>query len=132
MTMPRTYVRPMQGWWRRNPFYRWYILRELTCVAVLVYAMELLVGLARLVQGRDAFEGWRAALAQPWAVGCNVIVFVLIAYHAWTWFAVMPKTLPFVRIGGRRVPDRMIVAGAAGAAIVASLVVLTVVTWVGR
>lgn len=132
MSTPHTYVRPMQGWWRRNPFYRWYILRELTCVAVIVYALELLVGLLRLSQGRDAFDAWRAALAAPWAIAVNVVVFVLIAYHAWTWLAVMPKTLPFVRVGGRRVPDRMIVAGAACAAVVASLVVLAVVGWVGR
>jgi hypothetical protein len=33
----------------------------------------------------------------------------------------MPKTLPFVRLAGRRVPDRAIVAGAAAAAVVASL-----------
>lgn len=132
MATPRTYVRPMQGWWRRNAFYRWYILRELTCVAVIAYALELLVGLVRLVQGRDAFDAWRAALAQPAAVLLNVIVFGLIAYHAWTWLAVMPKTMPFVKIGGRRVPDRLIVAGAACAAVVASIVVFVVVAGVGR
>ncbi len=132
MATPRTYVRPMQGWWRRNPFYRWYILRELTCVAVIVAALELLVGLGRLVQGREAFDAWRAAFAQPWAVAINLVVFALIVYHAWTWLAVMPKTMPFVKIGGRRVPDRLIVAGAACAAVVASIVVLVVVGWVGR
>ena len=54
MSAPRTYVRPMQGWWRRNAFYRWYMVRELTCIAVIVYALELLTGLWRLTQGRDA------------------------------------------------------------------------------
>jgi fumarate reductase subunit C len=132
MSTRRTYTRPMQGWWRRNAFYRWYIVRELTCVAVIVYALELLTGLLRLTQGRDAFDAWRVALASPLAIAVNAVVFVLIAYHAWTWFAVMPKTLPFVRFAGRRVPDRVIVAAASGAAVVASIVVLAVVAWAGR
>ena len=127
MSAPRTYLRPMQGWWRRNAFYRWYMVRELTCVAVSVYALELLTGLWRLTQGRDAFEAWRAALASPLAIAGNALVFALIAYHAWSWFAVMPKTMPFVRVGGRRVPDRLIVAGAVGAAVVASILVFVLV-----
>jgi fumarate reductase subunit C len=132
VSTPRTYVRPMSGWWRRNAFYRAYIVRELTCVAVIVYALELLVGLLRLSQGRATFDAWRAALASPWAVAANVVVLALMVYHAWTWFAVMPKTLPFVRVGGRRVPDRTIVAAAAVAAVAASIVVLVFFTWAGR
>ena len=129
MNAPRTYVRPIHGWWRRNPFYRAYIVREMTCIAVLAYALELMVGLVRLLQGREAFDAWRATLAQPWAIFLNVVVFAFIAYHAWTWFAVMPKTMPFVRIGGRRVPDRAIVAGGACAAVIASLAILAIVAW---
>lgn len=124
MSTPRTYMRPVAGWWRRNPFYRAYIVRELTCVAVIAYALELLVGLARLVQGREAFEGWLQTLAQPWAIVLNCVALFFVGYHAWTWFEVMPKTLPFINIGGRRVPDRAIVAAGAIAAIAASLVVL--------
>ncbi|HTT10012.1 MAG TPA: fumarate reductase subunit C [Burkholderiaceae bacterium] len=124
MSTPNTYTRPIAGWWRRNPFYRAYILRELTCVAVIVFALELLVGLWRLVQGPEAFDAWRASLAQPWVIVVNCVVLALVAWHAWTWFEVMPKTLPFINLGGRRVPDRAIVAAGAIAAVVASLVVL--------
>lgn len=132
MSAQRTYIRPMGAWWQRNAFYRWYIVRELTCVAVLVFALELLAGVWRLSQGRAAFDAWRAALANPWALVGNLVVLALMAYHAWTWLAVMPKTMPFVVVGGRRVPDRMIVLAAFGAWIVASIVVFVVVAWVGR
>ena len=124
MSAPQTYTRPVAGWWRRNPFYRAYIVREMTCIAVIAYALELLVGLARLVQGREAFEAWLASLARPWPIFLNCVALLLIAYHAWTWFEVMPKTLPFINLGGRRVPDRTIVASGAIAAVIASLVVL--------
>jgi len=129
MSASRTYTRPIAGWWRRNPFYRAYIVREVTCVAVIAYALELLFGLARLVQGREAFEAWRASLAQPWVIVLNILALVLIAWHAWTWFEVMPKTLPFISVAGRRVSDRAIVTAGAGAAVIASLVVLGVVVY---
>ena len=106
----KTYRRAMGGWWRRNPFYLWYMLREASCVVITIYALILLVGLARLAQGEVAYEDWLERLAQPWAIAFHAVALVLVAYHAWTWFKIMPKTLPFVRIGGWRVPDRAIVA----------------------
>ena len=126
----KTYVRPMTAWWwRRNPFYRWYMVREASCVFITAYALELLVGLARLAQGRAAFEAWRESLASPGAVVFHVVTLAFVAYHAWTWFNVMPKTLPFVRLGGRRVPDRMIVVTAIGSAVAASIAVFLAVWW---
>lgn len=128
----RTYVRPMGAWWQRNGFYKRYILRELTCLAVLALALELLVGVWRLSQGAAAFDAWRAALASPLAVAGNLIVLALMVYHAWTWFAIMPKTMPFVIVGGKRVSDRLIVAGAFAGWAVASIVVFVVFVGVGR
>ena len=126
----RTYVRPTtSGWWRRNPWYRAYMLREASSLFVTAYALVLLAGIACLAQGRAAFDGWRAALASPWAIAFHVVALGFFLCHAWSWFAVMPKTMPFVRVGGWRVPDRAIVAGGAAAAIGASLIVLAAVAW---
>jgi fumarate reductase subunit C len=127
----RTYVRPMTGWWQRNPFYRRYMLREATCVAVGVYAFELLVGVIRLSQGKGPFEGWMEAMASPIALVCNLVVLALVTFHAWTWFEVMPKTMPFVFVGGRNLPGRTIVTAGGLAAVVASLV-LWILFWVSQ
>lgn len=105
----KTYVRPMAGWWRRNPFYLAYMARELSSVLVTAYALVLLVGLLRLAQGRDAYEAWRASLAGGPALLFHFVTLALMIVHAWSWFRVMPKTMPFIRIGGWRVPDRLIV-----------------------
>ena len=35
----KTYTRPMAGWWRRNPYYGWYKLREASSVFI-GYASE--------------------------------------------------------------------------------------------
>jgi fumarate reductase subunit C len=127
MAKAKGYVRPMGAWWNRNPFYGWYMLREVSCVFVTAYAVVLLVGLWRLAQGREAFEAWRASLATPWSIVFHVVALVLVLYHAWTWFKVMPKTLPFVRVGGRRVSDRAIVTSGVVAAVVCSVVLFVAV-----
>jgi fumarate reductase subunit C len=129
MTGRRGYVRPMGAWWRRNPFYGWYMLRELSCVFVTGYAVVLLVGLTRLVQGRDAFDAWRASLAGPASLVFHVFALVLVLYHAWTWFKVMPKTLPFIRFQGRRLSDRVIVVGGVTASVLSSALVFAAVWW---
>lgn len=129
MANVRSYARPMGAWWRRNPFYGWYMLRELSCVFVTAYAVVLLVGLARLAEGRAAFDAWRATLASPWSLGFHMVALVLVLYHSWTWFKVMPKTLPFIRVGGRRLGDRTIIASGVAAAVLSSLVVLAGIWW---
>lgn len=129
MAQLKTYVRPMAGWWHRNPFYLWYMLREASCVFITAYALVLLVGLARLAQGPPAFDAWRESLASPGALAFHAITLVLVLYHAWTWFKVMPRTLPFVRLGGRRIPDRMIVAAGVASATAASIAVLLAAWW---
>ena len=48
MAIHRTYVRPMDGWWRRDPFFVRYMAREATAVFVVVYALILLAGVIRL------------------------------------------------------------------------------------
>jgi fumarate reductase subunit C len=125
----KTYVRPMAGWWRRNPFYLWYMLREASCVFITAYALILLVGLARLTQGEAAFEDWLETLSRPWSIGFHAVALVLVLYHAWTWFKVMPKTLPFVRIGGKRVPDVLIVSSGIAASAALSVILFVTVWW---
>jgi fumarate reductase subunit C len=65
MAQVRTYVRPMQGWWRRNPYFVRYMIREGSSVFLAIYTIILLVGLLRFSQGEAAWEGWRAALTSP-------------------------------------------------------------------
>ena len=127
MTYLRTYVRPMNGWWRRNPFYVWYMAREATAVIVAAYAFVLLVGLACLARGRAAYEAWRAALDTPAALAFHALVLAAFVYHAWTWFAVMPKTMPDVMLGRRRLSDRAIVMTGVAAACAASVALFVAV-----
>lgn len=130
MAVRRPYVRPMDGWWRRDPFFVKYMAREVTAIFVWVYAFILLVGLVRLSQGPEAFEGWTQALESPLAIAFHVLLFVVFAYHTLSWFQIMPKTMPPVIVGGKRLGAStittlgVIAAIAASAALVALLVFL--------
>lgn len=125
----RAYIRPMTGWWRRNGYYRAYIVREASSAFVTAYALILLFGLARLAQGRAAFDGWLDTLASTWSIAFHAVALAFFVCHAWTWFAVMPKTMPFIRIGGQRVADRAIIAAGALAAVIASAALFAAVWW---
>ena len=121
MAMRRTYVRPMDGWWRRDPFFMRYMAREATSIFVVAYALILLAGLVRLSHGEAEFQEWLDGLASPWSVAFHLLLFAVFAYHTWSWFRIMPKTMPPVLVGGRALAGRTITAFGVAAAVVASL-----------
>jgi len=121
MAFRRTYVRPMDGWWRRDPFFLRYMAREATSVFVVVYAMILLAGVIRLSQGEAAFGEWLEGVSSPWSVAFHAFLLAVFAYHTWSWFRIMPKTMPPVAVGGRRLAGSTITALGIAAAAVASV-----------
>lgn len=126
-TLRRGYVRPMQGWWRRDPFFVKYMIREVTAVGVLVYAIILMVGLLRLSQGEAAWNGWLAALRSPGSVLLHLVLLVSMVVHAKSWFDIMPKTMPLMFSGGQRVPASTIIRTGYIATVIATIVVLAIV-----
>ncbi|MDO4905871.1 MAG: fumarate reductase subunit C [Lautropia sp.] len=119
------YDRSMKGWYvhARRP-YHFYLVRELTCIAVGYYALLVIYGLFQLHAGEEAFNAFLTCLRSPMAVIVHLVVAGLIAFHSVTWFMVMPKTMPFIFVGGKRLPAKTITAaglGGFGAASVALL-----------
>jgi fumarate reductase subunit C len=98
----------MRGWWRRNPYFVRYMVREATAVAVGVYAIVLTVGVVRLAQGEAAWNGWLQALRSPWSLLLHVVLLVAMIVHARSWFEIMPKTMPMIVVGGRRLAAQTI------------------------
>jgi fumarate reductase subunit C len=127
----RPYVRSMRGWWRRDPFFVRYMLREATAVGVLVYAVILTVGVVRLAQGEAAWNGWVAALRSPGSVLLHLALLLAMVFHALTWFEIMPKTLPALVIGGRRVSAATITRSGWTATGVASVALFALAWWWG-
>ena len=102
MSARRPYVRPMDGWWRRDPFFVRYMIREATAVLVVAYAVVLLVGVIRLAQGEAAYAEWLAVLRSPLSVAMHIGLLLGFLYHTWSWFRIMPKTMPMIVVAGRR------------------------------
>ena len=128
MSARNTYVRPMSGWYRRNPRFKAYLLREGTSVFVALYAVILLWGLTALAGGAASYERWLAFLASPVSVLLHLVILAAAVYHTYTWFQVAPKATPPLSFGGKKVPDRMIIGGGYAACVVVTLVIL-VVAW---
>lgn len=125
----RPYVRPMQGWWRRDPFFMVYMARELTAFAVLAYSIVLVVGVVRLSQGEAAWNGWLTALQSPLAILLHLVILVSMAIHAKSWFEIMPKTMPLMFVGGQRVAGSTITRAGWAATIVASIALFAFALW---
>lgn len=121
MAIRRTYVRPMAGWWRRNPFFLVYMAREVTAIFVAAYALVLLAGLMRLAQGPAAFEQWLEGLRSPGSIAFHLLLLAVFAYHTWSWFTIMPKTMPPVVVGGRKLAPAAITAIGLAASAIASI-----------
>jgi fumarate reductase subunit C len=117
----RPYRRSMKGWWRRDPFFVRYMIRELTAFIVAAYAIVLLVGVLCLSRGEAAWNGWLAAMRSPLSVTLHVLMLIAMIYHTYSWFEIMPKTMPAMFVGGRRVSAPAIICSGLVVAVIASL-----------
>ena len=126
MSARRPYMRPMNGWWRRDPFFVRYMIREATALMVALYALVLLDGTLCLARGEAAWNAWLALLRTPASILLHLLMLVAMVYHAYSWFEIMPKTLPALYIGGTRVAGTTITRLGLLAAALAALVTLGV------
>ncbi len=129
MSARRPYVRPMAGWWRKNPWFIEYMVHEGTAIFVALYALILLAGLIILGQGEAAWNQWLAFLFSPIAIAIHVVILLAFLYHAWTWFNIMPRTLPPLRVNGEKVKAATITLAGLAAAVVSSMAVLAIAMW---
>jgi fumarate reductase subunit C len=97
-------------WWVRNRRYMAFIARELTSVLVLYSGVLLVATLVAAAHGAEAFEAFLGWLARPWAIALHTFVLAGLLFHTITWLNLAPRAL-VLRVGGRRVPPRLVLAG---------------------
>jgi fumarate reductase subunit C len=120
----RTHVRPMGAWWRQNPYFVRYMLREGSAVFITACALVWLVGLLALARGEAAFDAWRMALTTPLSIGFHAVALLFAGYHSLTWFQVMPKTAPRLSI-----EPRLITAAGLALSVLLSVLILVALRW---
>ncbi len=97
-------------WWLRKLSYVKFITRELTSLAVAYTATLLLVQIRVLGRGAEAHDRLLAWLAAPPLRLLNAVVLAFLLFHTVTWLNLAPKAL-VIRLGRRRLPDGLVLAG---------------------
>ena len=100
-------------WWLRRRTYVFFVLRELSCLAV-AWAVVLLLLLVRAVaQGGAEYGQFLDWAGTPWVVVLNVVTLAFLVLHAVTWFNLTPAAMvvrvrgPAAAPGGNRRRSRM-------------------------
>jgi fumarate reductase subunit C len=106
---PKWYRRAVSvWWWLENWSYTRFVLRELTSVFVAFFAVISLWQIRALAAGPEAYADFMARLKSPLFLALHAVAFVFVLFHAITWFNLAPKAM-VLRLGGKRVPDFVIV-----------------------
>jgi len=111
-------------WYLRHPRYMRYMAREVTCIFIAVYTVILIVGIARVAQGPDAYAAFLQALRSPGSIAFHLVALAFSLYHSFTWFNLAPKAMP-VWIGENMLPHAVV----AGAHYVGWLLLTLLVLW---
>ena len=106
---PRWYRRRVSvWWWLQKRSYTGFVLRELTSVFVAFFSVVYLWQLYALAHGPEAYGQLLARLRTPLFLALDTVAFLFVLFHAITWFNLTPKAI-VLRVGGKRVPDWVIV-----------------------
>jgi fumarate reductase subunit C len=107
---PKWYRRRLSvWWWLEKGSYTIFVLRELTSVCVGLAAVVTIWLAWAVAQGPEAYAQALARLGAPAFSLVNLAVLGALLFHALTWFHLAPKAM-VVRLGGRRLPDGVVVA----------------------
>ena len=110
-------------WWLGRPGYIRFMIREVTSVFIAIFLVVLLVQVQRVGQGPEAYAALVAKLGSPGWMVFNVVALAFALYHTVTWFK-LTGVVQVVRLGDRRVPPALVVAGTFVAWGVVSLCIL--------
>ncbi len=125
-TKRKPYVRPMTStWWKKLPFYRFYMLREGTAVPAVWFSILLLCGLFSLKHGPESWENFVSFLQNPIVVILNLISLAAALLHTKTWFELAPKAANII-VKGEKMGPEPVIKGLWGVTLAATVVILFV------
>ena len=125
-TKRKPYVRSMTStWWKKLPFYRFYMLREGTAVPAVWFSIELIFGLFALKNGPEAWAGFVDFLQNPVIVIINLITLAAALLHTKTWFELAPKAANII-VKDEKMGPEPIIKSLWAVTLVATIVILFV------
>jgi fumarate reductase subunit C len=97
-------------WWTRRRTYLMFMLRELSSAFVALFVVELLLLVRAVADGPAAYQSFLDAMANPAVITVNLIALAFLLLHAITFANLTPRAM-VVKLRGRTVPSRVILAG---------------------
>ena len=97
-------------WWLQEFSYTKFFTRELTSLAVGYTAVVLIVQVWALSRSEEAYQRFLEVLRSTPALILHTVVLLFLLFHSLTWLNLAPRAL-VVRMGRRRVPDTVVLAG---------------------
>jgi fumarate reductase subunit C len=120
---PQAYRPEMTPYWyfERWPYLK-FLLRESSSLFVGWFAVVILLQLNAIISGQAAYANFERWMAMPVIFIVNVISFVLVCFHAITWFMLVPRVMAR-QVLGRPTPEMISAAPNFGIWLAASVVV---------
>jgi fumarate reductase subunit C len=123
LNRPARYTRRVPiFWWVRKWNYVKFILRELSSVAIALFALELILLVGAVSAGRSEYDEFLYRLQDPVSVGFHLVALAFVLFHSVTWFNLAPRAM-VIRVGKHVVPPMVIVLMNYAAWIVVSVAV---------
>ena len=113
-------------WWLQKLAYGKFITRELTSLAVGYTAVLFMFQVWVLSKGQATYERFLGFLASTPVLIFHGVVLAFLLFHSVTWFNLAPRVL-VLRLGRRRIPDPIVLAGHYAAWLVATALVIWLV-----
>ena len=127
-TATKTYRPKMgAGWWTRKRHYFLYMVREFTAVPMALWLLWLLFEIHRAANGPKGYY----PSASPAFIVFSVICLAFATYHSVTFLS-LAGVIINLKLMGKRVPPRTIVAVMFGLWLVASVVIAAVLIGFAR
>jgi fumarate reductase subunit C len=124
----KLYRRPMpRTWWLQNRRYLLYMLREVSSIFMAIWVILLLMQIAQLGGGRQAYQGFvDGVLRSPAVILFSLVTFCFALLHSVTWHQIA-GVVQVVRVGERQLPPRYVTAGAFAAWLIATVIIGAVI-----
>jgi fumarate reductase subunit C len=121
---PRWY-RPRMStwWWLQRGSYLMFILREVSSVFIAWFVVFTLMQIRAVNAGGESYKAFVAWCQHPAVLILNIITLGFVLLHSCTWFNLAPKAM-VMRMGGKQVPPKWIVASNYAAWGVVSVIVV--------
>ena len=125
-TTKKLYKRKMSiFWWTGRWTHLRFILRELTSLCVMVFAVELTWLISTISGGEASYKAFIATMSNPLMIVANLFILGGLLFHSITWFELAPKAM-VIKVGKSPLPASIV----AGSNYLGWIVISAFIIWV--